>query len=176
MAILLIALAGLVLALRFAYFSNRIVGVSLIAIVGLGSSYFLFLQFSAERRYHRLLAELKLYNDVTIGREFFPLPRISRISIRDGIADSELATILDLDGLDDLSELYLDNGELTDASLTMVASKLNLNYIFIDCNKITDAAILEYENRYPNCTVIAYKRDLHDDGVDVYLGPPPIGK
>jgi hypothetical protein len=176
LAILIVSFSALVLLLRFAYTANRTLGIALIALVGLGASYYLTLQFLADQSYQRLLAELKTFDDVTVRREFFPFPRVPQLSIGNGVTDGQLQAIFDLDGLADISELYLKNNELTDNSLAIVASSLDLNYIFIDCEKITDAAILEFENRFPDCRVIPYKRELHDDGVEVFLGPPPIGE
>lgn len=176
LAILLVAFAALVFTLRFAYAANRTFGILLISLVGLAASYYSFLQISADQHYQRLLAVLSTYNNVTVRRELFPFPKVPQLSIGYGVSDAELSAILDLDRMADISELYLHNNELTDASLETIASKLDLNYIFIDCDKITDAAILDFENRFPNCRVIPYKRALHGDDVDVYLGLPPIGE
>ncbi len=163
----------MIFALRFAYVANRKLGALLITLVGLGASYYMYLQYSAEQNYQRLLADLKPYRNATVRRELFPLPKTTQLSIGYGVTDTELSVILDLDGLDDISDLYLDNSELTDASLVTVASKLDLNYIFIDCDKITDAAIRDFSNRFPNCRVIPYKREFY--GVDVYVAPLPSG-
>lgn len=176
LAILGISLVAVVLLLKFAYSANRGLGISLIALVALALTYYLFLQYSGDKKYQRLLAELSEYDDVSIRRELFPFPKIPQLSIGYGVSDAELSDILELNGLTEITELYLDSDELTDASLATVAAKFNLKYVFIDCEKVTNAAILDFEKQFPDCTVIPYDRDLHDDGIDVYLGPPADGE
>lgn len=174
-AILFVLVIGLLAILKYAYAVNRNLGGTLSAIVLLASASYVYLQYSVNNTYQRLLSDLSEFEDVTIRREMFPFPKIPQLSIGDGVSDAQLSKILDMKGLNGISELYLDNGQLTDASLSTVATKCRLTYIFIDCDKITDSAILDFMNQSPDCTVIPYKRDLHDDGVAVYLEQPPDG-
>jgi hypothetical protein len=89
-----------------------------------------------------------------------------------GVSNADFGLILGLDGLDRISDLYLDNDVLTGASLQIASTIPNLKYVFIDCDKIIDDAILRFESRFPKCSVIPYQRNLHGPPT-VFLGEPP---
>jgi hypothetical protein len=67
---------------------------------------------------------------------------------------------------ENLTDLYLESDELTDRCLSDVSRLKHLRYLFIDCDAISDSAILEFEEQHPDCRVIPYKRELH--------GPPEL--
>ncbi len=173
LVILFVAIVALGYVLRFAYSFYRPLGLTLIGLVAAATCFLGSLQYAFDRQYKSLQNKLAAYPDVTIRCEYFPLPKIPQLSVGDGVSDNQLLAILKLDALKDVTELYLESGDLSDAALGHVGSRFKLDYIFIDCANMTDDAILSFERRFPDCTVIPYRRDLHDDRVEVYLGPPP---
>jgi hypothetical protein len=170
------AMAVVSIAIRLAYWTNRALGHSAMAILGALAVAFLMLQYRVTRQYDTLRSAVREYGDVSLGQQTFPMPKISRLSIGSGVTDDEFTSILELDGLDRLSELHLDNSDLTDASLNTAMSKLELSYVFIDCDQMSDKAILSFMESSPECRVIPYRRNLRKNEVKVFLGPPPAGQ
>jgi hypothetical protein len=154
-------------ALRF----NRTLGVGLIAIIITGLCVHLVLIYRGETQHEALLKQLEQYGEVSVRRYVFPIPYVHQLSVGGDVSDSDLSSILRLDGLDRISDLYLKSDALTDASLQEAGKLKELQYIFIDCDKISDDAILQFMARFPDCTVIPYKRNLHGEP-EVFLGPP----
>ncbi|QDS95676.1 hypothetical protein FF011L_44760 [Roseimaritima multifibrata] len=151
---------------------NRSGGIALIATATTMLCVYLALVYRAELRHQTLLSHLNAYGNVTVRRNAFPFPHVHQLSIGDGVANSDLTTILRLDGLDQLTHLYLDNDILTDTCLQDAAKISGLEYIAIDCDRISDDAILQFETRFPECRVIPQNRNWHDPQT-VFLGTPP---
>ncbi|TWT93255.1 hypothetical protein [Stieleria varia] len=165
-------LVGIAYLFRSALRFNRSVGLALITTVTASLFVYFALVYRAELRHRALLENLDTYADVTVRRNVFPLPYVHQLSVGRGVADRDFASILRLDGLAQITDLYLDNDILTDACLQDAAKITNLGYIFIDCDNISDDAILQFETRFPDCRVIPYKRNLHGPQT-VFLGMPP---
>lgn len=165
-------LAGIVYVLRSVLRFNRTVGLALTATITTSICIYIALIYRAEMRHRALLVELNEYTDVTVRRNLFPLPYVHQLSIGRGVTGNDLSSILRLDGLDRITDLYLDNEILTDACLQDAAKIRDLGYIFIDCNNISDDAILQFADQFPDCRVIPYKRNLLGPQT-VFLGMPP---
>ncbi len=165
---------GFVYALRRILRFNRPLGLTVIGSVASATCVYLFLLYSVEQRHQSLLTRLTEYSEVSVRRNLFPLPYVHQLSIGHGVTDDQLSAILKLDGLDRITDLYLENGNLTDTCLDDVAAIPKLGYVFIDCDGITDNAILTFEQRLPDCSVIPYQRHLHGEPT-VFLGMPPDG-
>ena len=165
-------LIGIGYVLRSVLRFNRAVGLALIATITTSLCAYLALVYRAELRHHALLVHLDEYTDVSVRRNVFPLPYVHQLSIGRGVSDGDVTSILQLDGLDQITDLYLDNDILTDACLQDAAKIGDLGYIFIDCDNISDDAILQFEAQFPDCRVIPYKRNLHGPQT-VFLGMPP---
>lgn len=174
LTIVLIAIAALAFLIHAAFVRDRRLGIAFISILGLASAYYIYWQVNTDLRYQYVLTQVNAYNKVEVECERFPFPSIMKLSIEQRVSDSELNEILDLDGLAEISEIDLESDELTDASLKLIATKFQLRRLFLDCKKITNAAILDFKKQFPDCTVVPYKRDLNDSDFEVFFGPPPF--
>ncbi|TWT30594.1 hypothetical protein [Blastopirellula retiformator] len=168
---ILALVAGLWLVRRL-WRLNRTLGISLTTMIAIAACSYVVLIYSAERQHQQLLAELSDYPSASVSRDLFPLPYVYQLSIGPGIDDQALREILQTDGLDQITDLYLENSLLTDDCLNDVATFDDLNYVFLDCDGISDEAIVAFERRLPDCRVIAFQRDLHPNpDFSVRLGP-----
>ncbi len=116
----------------------------------------------AEYDHGQLLEKLAQYEQVTVRREVSLLPHVVMLSVSDSVDDQQLRTLIEMPEMEHLQELYLKSHNLTDACFQVVEGIEQLRYVFVDGRGITDEAILSFEQEHPDCTVIAYGRDLHD--------------
>lgn len=172
LALPFLTLAAVVWGLRRLWRWNRMLGMTATSLVVAAVSVYAVLYYLEDQKDQRLLAELPQYKHVTLDCDFLPFPRPARLSVETPINDEKLAAILKLERIEMIDHLDLKSSRLTDACLQNVAALPNLKRVFLDCDGISDEAIIALEQQLPDCQVLAFQRNLHpDSGISVKLGP-----
>ncbi|PQO45129.1 hypothetical protein [Blastopirellula marina] len=167
-----LAAAAFVWLLRRLWRLNRALGMTTTALVVLSISVYAILFYLADQKDRQLFAELAQYRNVRVARDFFPLPHPAQLSVKAGVDDEQLAAILKQERLASIYDISLKNGRLTDACLQDVAAMPNLTRVFLDCDGISNEAIIALEQQLPNCQVLAFQRDLYPDSSSPILMLP----
>ena len=164
----LIALFG-VKCLVYAF--NRRAGHCFAAVMVLCCASYIYWQVSVELRFRQLETKLNEFSNVSARVKYFPIPRIYGLSIDYPHTDSDVVEILGMEELSEVESLHLESDKFSDQCLSTVAETLKLTYLFIDSDGITDAAITDFMERFPDCKVIPYQRGhLLDSDYEVFQG------
>ena len=145
---------------RICFRFGKAVGIGGVAFLFVGCVSIALFQYNCHLKNEALSKKLGAYETVTIQRHtVFPSSEIYQVSLKDEITDDDLTVIASIPELDNVTDVYIKNCNVTDKSLDTVGRWPSLTYIFIESDIITDGAIMQFERRHPNCTVIPYGRN-----------------
>ncbi len=145
---------------RTAFRFGKRVGIAATVLFSLVCATGIGIQYSAYRKNVQLEEQLSSYNTVQIQRwSVWPTSAIYQVSFEDNVSDQDIAAVCKIPELRTVSHVFIENCRATDLSLDTIATFDQLSYICIESDIISDEAITEFEQLYPNCTVIPPNRN-----------------
>ena len=101
------------------------------------------------------LDKLSAYKSVKVRRaHVLPSAEITSVTFEDTLSDDDIAAIAPLPELANVTEVYLESTNATDASLSSLGAFRKLEYLRIHSSLITDEAIEKFDQRHSRCRIV----------------------